>query len=975
MRYIRLIICLYLMMLSGIFWQSHGSGGSVRLLISRPNNFGYSTDPKAIWVPAVLESFLFFRLDAIDKLKIIPMEKITPLLSDHRNFEKRVSLTKYLNIAKELNATHVLYSEYEVVSGDKGVVITFKIETVDKSKESQKTQIKIPLDDLNEVLTKAVREIASMLDIAESELPDKFFDINILGVVDKNTKRLGNFIKVESKPDKAALSLSAQNCERIINEDPKMYLAYYAGSRLYSLAGKIDNAVVCTQALVDKLGSKYPKLNIQLATYYRKIHKLNEAKNAIDLIAGNSKLKAAILLEQGLIYEGMGKKAEALASFQRLLDIDKSDPGVYLHLAKLNISLLKIAKSETYVEEAAKLSGKPAGRIYFEIGNEFVSTRDNGNAISAYRKCIELTPENEGAWSALIDVQTQQGLDSAAAVSCLNLFELDIIKYEPYLEKAGNLFEKKGLIDIARQIYSDAFEKHNNPFFAVLLAKLEFKQKDCSRVKAILESLGPPWDKDRDAIAMLDKCYEDKVPPVITLNGPDPYVIEAGAAEYIEPGAKAVDEIDGDLTHFIEVSGRVNTSVVDTYMVSYKVMDASHNQATKTRKVIISDDNPPVLELVGPAEVNLELGKIYDEPGAMAIDTRDGDLSSNIRISGKVNSNVAGVYTLTYTIADKSGNTVSKTRKVEVLGDVTPPVLTLIGSVPMFIKVGEKYKESGCKAIDNIDGDLTNMRVISVKGRVNSMVPGSYKIVYTAKDRAGNLATAERVVNVIEADAKVDKTPPVISLIGGTQAKVIFIGDEYEEPGVNAIDDVDGDITAYINIEGEINPTQPGDYCIKYSVSDKSGNKAKRELEVAVRKRGESYRRERIASIGKKARKKASKPAGFQETETGLGLKKNNGRKKGMVSILTGVCGIGIGALGYLADSKISGYRDEYEKKLLDWYAYPDDDDEKARLKEECDKQKANGERAERLRNFCYFGGGAFGLGFTVNIVIPRNRK
>ena len=94
-----------------------------------------------------------------------------------------------------------------------------------------------------------------------------------------------------------------------------------------------------------------------------------------------------------------------------------------------------------------------------------------------------------------------------------------------------------------------------------------------------------------------------------------------------------------------------------------------------------------------------------------------------------------------------------------------------------------------------------------------------------------------------------------------------------------------------------------------------------------------------------------------------------------MVAILTGVCGVGMGALGYLADSKISGYRDEYEKKLLDWYAYPDDDDEKARLKEECDKQKANGERAERLRTLCYFGGGAFGIGFTVNIVMPRKRK
>lgn len=975
MRYVRTIICLLLVVLSGIYWQSYGAGGTVRLLISRPNNFGYTVDQKTIWVAAVTESFLYFKLDAIDKCKVIPMDKITPLISAHRKFEKRVTLNKYENAAKELTATHILYSEYEILPGKKGVKIYFSVEAVDKSRKSQKTQIRAPLGGLNESLSNAVREIALMLGISKNDLPEEILKLNVLGSNSKNTQRLGNYLKVESKADKVAFSMNAQSCERIISEDSEMYLAYFAGSRLYALAGKSDKAVILMQTLVDRLGSKYPKLYLLLATYYRKSAKLNEAKNAIDRIARNPNLKAAVLWEQGLIYVAMRKRAEALSSFQSLLNIERSDPNVYLHLAKINIALNRAGRAEKNVEEAAKLSGKPAGKIYFEIGNEFVKEKDNTNAMKVYKKSTKLTPDNEEAWSALIDLQKKESLDSVAAMSCLSLFQLDIIKYESYLEKAGLLLEQHGSIDMARQVYAVAFEKHSNPKFAILLARLEFKQKNCSRVKDILEVLGPPWDKDREVIAMLDKCYEDKVPPQITLNGPDPFIIEAGSADYIEPGATAADDVDGDLTHFIKVTGKVNTSVVDTYMVTYTVTDASNNRATKTRTVVISDDNPPVLELIGPVGVKLEFGDRYDEGGAMAMDSRDGDLTSKIKISGKVNPNVAGVYTLTYSVSDKSGNTATQTRTVTVSGDVTPPEMTLVGSTPMYLKVGERYKEQGCRAIDKVDGDLTKQRLIQVKGRVNSMVPGSYKIVYSARDKAGNVATAERVVNVLAEDTKIDKTPPVITLIGGTQKDIIYVGEEYEEPGVNAIDKVDGDITAYIKIEGEINPTLPGDYAIKYTAIDKSGNKTVKVVRVKVRKRGERYRKERMASIKRKTRKDATKKQTVhQETQTGLGLKKREGRKKALVALLTGAGGIGMGALGYLLDTKIPGYKEEWDEIYGKW-KYEVDSDKKADFQKELDAKRNDIDKIRNLRTLCYLGGSALSIGFTINLAIPKVRK
>ena len=76
----------------------------------------------------------------------------------------------------------------------------------------------------------------------------------------------------------------------------------------------------------------------------------------------------------------------------------------------------------------------------------------------------------------------------------------------------------------------------------------------------------------------------DRAAPVLTLNGETSMVLAAGQ-EYLEPGATAVDDIDGDLTDAIVTSGSVNPAVVGTYTVSYSVADRAGNKASATRTV------------------------------------------------------------------------------------------------------------------------------------------------------------------------------------------------------------------------------------------------------------------------------------------------------------------------------------------------------------------------------------------------------
>lgn len=86
----------------------------------------------------------------------------------------------------------------------------------------------------------------------------------------------------------------------------------------------------------------------------------------------------------------------------------------------------------------------------------------------------------------------------------------------------------------------------------------------------------------------------DTVPPVLTLIGSNPLEIEVGSP-LTDPGATALDDVDGDLTSEITVSGSVYTNLVGTYKLTYKVQDRSGNAAADAVRTvnIIQLQNPP----------------------------------------------------------------------------------------------------------------------------------------------------------------------------------------------------------------------------------------------------------------------------------------------------------------------------------------------------------------------------------------------
>lgn len=74
----------------------------------------------------------------------------------------------------------------------------------------------------------------------------------------------------------------------------------------------------------------------------------------------------------------------------------------------------------------------------------------------------------------------------------------------------------------------------------------------------------------------------------------------------------------------------------------------------------------PTLTLKGETTYKINQGEFYSEPGYLAYDSKDGNITNKVIVEGVVNSDVPGKYTIVYKITNSSNNTIVATRIVEV---------------------------------------------------------------------------------------------------------------------------------------------------------------------------------------------------------------------------------------------------------------------------------------------------------------------
>lgn len=217
----------------------------------------------------------------------------------------------------------------------------------------------------------------------------------------------------------------------------------------------------------------------------------------------------------------------------------------------------------------------------------------------------------------------------------------------------------------------------------------------------------------------------------------------------------------------------------------------------------------------GTDPIQLVYGKdSFQQPGAVA--TANGK-KIDVEVSGSVDTTKLGTYEIVYK-AQYWWLTKTETLKVSVV-DATAPVITLLTKPGYITLPGEQYQEEGYTAVDDYDGDITDKVQVRTENDV---------VYYTVKDSSGNETTVERPI------VRTDLTNPTVTLKGDASI-TINAGSTYEEPGYTANDNIDGDITDQVQIEGSVNIYHAGTYTLTYKVTDSSGNVGTAQRTVVVK--------------------------------------------------------------------------------------------------------------------------------------------
>ncbi len=172
---------------------------------------------------------------------------------------------------------------------------------------------------------------------------------------------------------------------------------------------------------------------------------------------------------------------------------------------------------------------------------------------------------------------------------------------------------------------------------------------------------------------------------------------------------------------------------------------------------------------------------------------------------------------------------------IKEVADVTPPVITITGQNPVTIEVGTPYVDEGATALDETDG-VVAANAINNSDVIDTSVPATFTVTYQAVDVAGNIGTATRIVNVVEA---ADTTPPVLTLLGNNPDTVEVDTSEvpqpYQDPGYTATDDRDEVVNVVVDgLDFIDRSNKDASYTITYTATDSAGNSTIAERIVTV---------------------------------------------------------------------------------------------------------------------------------------------
>ena len=169
------------------------------------------------------------------------------------------------------------------------------------------------------------------------------------------------------------------------------------------------------------------------------------------------------------------------------------------------------------------------------------------------------------------------------------------------------------------------------------------------------------------------------------------------------------------------ITNQVDFNQVGSYLVEVEVSDMYNNRSTQEFTVDIIDTTKPTVSLL-PNIDTIYVGEEYTDVGVDYVDYS----AVTIETENLVDPLNEGVYVITYTATDASGNITIRTRYVTVINK--EPILTFIlNDAVTTLKVNQAFIDTGCNVLINNETYECQVK----ENTVNETLEGIYYIVYS----------------------------------------------------------------------------------------------------------------------------------------------------------------------------------------------------------------------------------------------------
>jgi tetratricopeptide (TPR) repeat protein len=475
--------------------------GNYKVLVGRPIYAVYEAETKTKWISALGEIYTHYRVGAFPRTYVYTMEQVSGVLPGSRDYGRRFNKQQYIEAAKKLGATHLLYQEYQPQKDGKRTRYAMELYWISEAAAVERYSVDILHNEFEGGLNACLSKIADAMDSKAKS--GGVAGVQVWGKDMKTLEAFGNALAAEERFVKDRGEATYAAIEKTVQKNTSLMGFPYAAALVAGRAEEYAKAVKHIETVAGK-SKDYPALQLRLAEYQRGAQRYSEAARAAETAAKSEALRVAASIEMAMISQAQGNLDRARSEYEAVLRDGEANSQVLFMLALLSIQMGRVSESEDYLRRAEESGLTLDEGEYLDLGRAYANSSGNEDkAVEYLKKSMGPKQSNEDAWEAIADLYKKMGNDLEAAESYVNLFKINMNAHSGKLRLAGEAFEKMGMTDRAKDAYALFLDRRfSNKDVSMSLARIYFNEKDCKKIQDVLKG----YDTIPEATQMLAEC-------------------------------------------------------------------------------------------------------------------------------------------------------------------------------------------------------------------------------------------------------------------------------------------------------------------------------------------------------------------------------------------------------------------------------------------------------------------------------------